>query len=70
MRYNDLMKQRILKVSKDDEREDVELEFELDFFARLSREELVRLVLERSRLLLEMLAQDGHPVVPGVTKRT
>jgi uncharacterized iron-regulated protein len=58
---------RILKLEGHDEQK--EIEFELDFLLSLTIEQRVQLVLERSRLLLEMLARDGHPIVPGVSKR-
>lgn len=58
---------RILKLEDHDE--DREIRFELDYLASLTEEDRVRLALERSRMLLEMLARDGHPVVPSITKR-
>lgn len=61
------MKSRILKMADHDEER--EIRFELEFLAGLTVEERVRLVLERSRLLLEMLSENGHPLSPGVAKR-
>ena len=66
--YNTGMKTRILKLAEPDER--LEIEFELGFLASLDCEDRVRLVLERSRLLREMLDEHGHPRVSGVTKQT
>ena len=48
---------------------EAEIRHELAFLASLTCEERVRLVLDRSRLLLEMMAQSGHPIVPGIAKR-
>lgn len=58
---------RILKLEDHDE--DREVRFELDYLASLTEADRVRRALERSRLLLEMLARHGHPVVPSITKR-
>ena len=49
--------------------ESKEIEFELDFLAGLTVEERINLVLERSRLLIDMLADNGHPIIPGISKR-
>jgi len=57
----------ILKMTGHDEQR--EIDFELAFLATLSVAERVRLALERSRLLVEMLERDGHPIVPGITRR-
>jgi hypothetical protein len=62
------MAKGILKIAIDDEEQ--ELQFELEFLAGLSVEQRVRLVLERSRLLLDTLRQNGHPITPGVVKRS
>ena len=57
----------ILKAKGYDESK--EIEFELDFLAGLTVEERINLVLERSRLLMDMLADNGHPITPGISKR-
>jgi hypothetical protein len=57
----------ILKAEGHDESR--EIEFELDFLAGLTVEERINLVLERSRLLFDMLADNGHPITPGISKR-
>jgi len=62
------MKARVLKLKDHDEGR--EIVFELEFLARLTVEERVDLVLERSRMLYEMLARNGHSVTPGIVKRT
>ncbi|MBM4356438.1 MAG: hypothetical protein FJ109_22025 [Deltaproteobacteria bacterium] len=62
------MKARILKLADHDEKKEVELE--LDFLAELTVEQRVTLVLERSKLLLDMLRDNGYPLSPGVSKRT
>jgi len=59
---------KILRLA--DHEESRETEFEIDYLLSLTVEQRVQLVLERSRLLLEMLASNGHPVVPGIIKRT
>lgn len=58
---------RVLKMVRHDER--TEIEFELGFLASLSIEQRVALVLERSRLLREMLENHGHTLAPGHSKR-
>jgi hypothetical protein len=60
---------KALVVRDDKLQEQEQIRFELEFFAGLSVEERFRLVLERSKLLVEMLAQNGHPITPGVVKR-
>lgn len=59
---------RILKLADHDE--EAENRFHLEYLRSLTREQRVQLVIERSRMMLEMLARDGHPIVPGITKRT
>ena len=65
--YHRSMKARVLKLKNHDEER--EIAFELAFLAGLTVEERVDLVLERSRMLHEMLARNGHTVTPGVVKR-
>ena len=65
--YHADMKTHVLKLEATDEK--AEIRFDLEFLATLTREQRVRLVLDRSRLLMEMLARNGHPIVPGVSKR-
>jgi len=62
------MKAKVLKLAGHDE--ELERKFELEFLAGLSVEQRVQLVLERSKLLLDMLRENGYPLTPGVIKRT
>ena len=62
------MNTKVTKLAQHDEV--LEREVELDFLAELTLEQRLELVLERSRLLLDMLRKNGHPLTPGVTKRS
>ena len=62
------MKAKVIKLAQHDEA--LELEVELDFLADLTVQQRFELVLERSKLLLDMLRENGYPLTPGVTKRS
>lgn len=62
------METKVLKLSCHDEER--EIQFELDYLQTLSETDRARLALERSRMLMEMLARDGHRILPSITKRT
>jgi hypothetical protein len=62
------MKTKVTKLAQHDEA--LERDVELDFLADLTVEQRFELVLERSKLLLDMLRENGHPLTPGVTKRS
>jgi hypothetical protein len=61
------MKARVLKIARN--KAEDEVEFELSFLASLTVEQRVALVLERSRLLHDMLEQNGHKPAAGISKR-
>lgn len=66
--YTVCMKTKVTKLAQHDEA--LERDVELDFLADLTVEQRFELVLERSKLLLDMLRENGHPLTPGVTKRS
>lgn len=66
--YDVGMKAKVIKLAQHDEA--LELEVELDFLADLTVQQRFELVLERSKLLLDMLRENGYPLTPGVTKRS
>jgi hypothetical protein len=59
----------ILKVSRDEASERLELEFELDFFARLSIAERFDLMFRKSREMAEQLRAHGHGGPAPMLKR-
>ena len=61
---------RILKVAPTDSNDDLELAFELDFFAGLTIEQRFHLMFERSREMAEMLRAHGHSEATSIAKRT
>ena len=58
----------ILKVTEPDEQREVD--FELDWLATLTEAQRFELMLERSRLLQQMLVQHGHREAPAIIRRT
>jgi len=60
----------ILKVVKDEQDEERELEFELDYLATLTVEQRFEMMFRRSRQLQEMLEQHGHQRPFEIVKRS
>jgi hypothetical protein len=59
----------ILKVSRDEDSETLELEFELNFFARLSTAERFDLMFRKSREMAEQLRAHGYGGPAPMLKR-
>jgi hypothetical protein len=60
----------ILKVGKDEQDEDRELEFELDYLATLTVQQRFEMMFRRSRQLHEMLEKYGHRRTSEIFERT
>ena len=60
----------ILKLGKNEQDEERELEFELDYLATLTLQQCFVMMLRRSDELKEMLDQYGHRRAPEIAKRT
>ncbi len=60
--------QRILKLSADDEKK--ELEFELEYLASLTFEERLQMMREKSREMLKQMIDHGHRRPFEIIKRT
>ncbi len=60
----------ILKVAKDEQDEERELEFELDYLATLTVQQRFEMMFRRSRQLQEMLERHGHRRPVEIVKRT
>ncbi len=61
--------QSVLKLAPTEQREDRELDFELDFLSRLTTAELFTLMFEKSRQMAELLRAHGHGEVAPILKR-
>jgi hypothetical protein len=61
--------QHVLKLARDEQSEERELDFELDFQQSLSVAQRFALMFERSRLMAEMLRAHGHGEPSSVLKR-
>ena len=61
---------RILKVSPDEQSDERELAFELDFLASLTVEQRFQLMFDRSREMTELLRAHGHADTSSIVKRT
>ncbi len=61
-------KQRVLKLSVDDEEK--ELEFELDYLSSLTFEERLKMMREKSREMLKQMIDHGHRRSFEIIKRT
>jgi len=61
---------RILKVSPDEQSEERELAFELDFLASLSVEQRFQLMFQKSRVMAQLLNAHGHTEATSIVKRT
>jgi hypothetical protein len=59
----------ILKVAPDEQDEERELEFELDYLATLTTQQRFEMMFRRSRELKELLEQHGHRSPPEIVKR-
>jgi hypothetical protein len=60
----------ILKVGRNEQDEDRELEFELDYLATLTVQQRFEMMFERARLIQEMLERHGHRRPAEIVKRT
>lgn len=58
----------ILKLSEDNEEK--EIIFELEQMEKLTIEERIQMMLEKSRYMVQMLKQHGHFPTPEIVKRT
>lgn len=61
-------KQRVLKLTVDDEEK--ELEFELDYLSSLTFEERLKMMREKSREMLKQMIDHGHRKPFEIIKRT
>ena len=61
-------KQRVLKLTVDDEEK--ELEFELDYLSSLTFEERLKMMREKSREMLKQMIDHGHRRPFEIIKRT
>jgi len=61
-------KQRVLKLSVNDEEK--ELEFELDYLSSLTFEERINMVKKKSREMLKQMIDHGHRRSFEIIKRT
>lgn len=61
-------KQRVLKLTVDDEEK--ELEFELDYLSSLTFEERLKMMREKSREMLKQMIDHGHRRSFEIIKRT
>jgi hypothetical protein len=59
----------ILKVGPDEQSEERELDFELQYQRSLSRQQRFEMMLRKSRELVEVLTRRGHRRPAGITKR-
>ena len=59
----------ILKVGRDEQDEDRELEFELDYLATLTIQQRFEMVFRRARQIQEMLERYGHRRPFEIVKR-
>ncbi len=60
----------ILKVGRDEQNEERELEFELDYLATLTVQQRFEMMFRRSRQLEEMLERHGHQRPAEIIKRS
>lgn len=60
----------ILKVAADQDSEEQELRFELDFLAGLTTQSRFELMFERSRQMAEALEANGHRAPASILKRS
>ncbi|HKB70442.1 MAG TPA: hypothetical protein VKH46_06320 [Thermoanaerobaculia bacterium] len=60
---------RIPKLSAEEQDEDRELHFDLDFLASLTTQQRFDLMFERSREMAEMLRANGHSEASSIVKR-
>jgi hypothetical protein len=60
----------ILKVGRDEQDEEQELEFELDYLATLTVQQRFEMMFRRSRQLREMLERRGYRRTSGIIKRS
>jgi hypothetical protein len=58
----------ILKVGRDEQDEEQELEFELDYLATLTVQQRFEMMFRRSRQLREMLERRGYRRTSGIIK--
>ena len=59
----------ILKVGMDEQDEDRELEFELDYLATLTVQQRFEMMFERAQQIREMLERHGHRRPSEIVKR-
>lgn len=57
----------ILKLKKHDER--AEIRFEIENLKKMTTEERFRMMFEKSRIIRELLIQNGHPEPIEILKR-